>query len=92
MGKPQHDPAFGDRLDALLKARGLSWADLARLTGLSRAGLSRWKLGETAPTWESVQLVAKALGLPLDALASPTLALPAATPTPRKGRPPRKPT
>jgi transcriptional regulator with XRE-family HTH domain len=87
MGKPRERKDFGPRLDAILKARGISWAALADAAGLTREAVYRWKSGEVTPSWDSVQLVARALGAPFDALADPSLTPPKRAAPRRRGRP-----
>jgi transcriptional regulator with XRE-family HTH domain len=90
MGKPRERKDFGPRLDAILKAKGVSWAALADAAGVSREAAYRWKKGEVAPTWDSVQLVARALGVSFDDLADPSLTPPKRAAPRRRGRPRRK--
>ena len=55
--------AFADRLKAVREAAGLSQYALAKLSGLSKQAMSRLELGNNEPTWETVQLLAVALGV-----------------------------
>lgn len=58
---------FTARLLALRTAAGLSIPDLARLSGISDDAIRKWESGDRAPTWEGVQKLATALGVPTDA-------------------------
>ncbi|RYG48830.1 XRE family transcriptional regulator [bacterium] len=68
---------FGSHVDvgmvlrAMRERRGLAQADLAGRLGVSQAAVSKWELGEAAPSVETVH----ALGFALGALAEETLAL-----------------
>jgi DNA-binding XRE family transcriptional regulator len=59
---------FHETLAALRTAAGLSVPDLARKSGLSDDTLRRWEAGDPKrlPTWEAVQKLAAALGVPTD--------------------------
>lgn len=54
------------RLRALRERAGLTVADLARATGLSRAALYNLENGDSRPTWDAVQRLADALGVSTD--------------------------
>lgn len=56
---------FARRLRELREAAGVSVAELAERTGLSRAALYNLENG-AAPSWETVQLIARALSVPTD--------------------------
>ena len=58
---------FQARLTALRTAAGLSIPDLARASGLSDDVLRQYEKGTRGPSWESVQMIAKALAVPTDA-------------------------
>lgn len=61
------DPVtFAARLRALRARAGLTVADLARQTGLSRAALYNLENGDSKPTWDAVQRIADALGATTD--------------------------
>lgn len=72
MGYYQHraarklPPSFPARLIALRTAAGLSIPNLARASGLSDDVLRQYETGKRRPTWDSVQQIAKALGVPTD--------------------------
>lgn len=58
--------SFGERLKALRETAGLSVAQLAKATDISRAALYNLENGDSRPTWDVVQSLAKALGVPTD--------------------------
>lgn len=60
---------FPARLAALRTAAGLSIPDLARASGLSDDAIRKWESGDPKrlPSWESIQKLATALGVPADA-------------------------
>jgi transcriptional regulator with XRE-family HTH domain len=80
---------FADRLRALREEAGLSQYALARQAGLSKQGLSRLELGEREPTWQTVQLLALALGVSCERFVDPGLKPPEAAPARPRGRPPK---
>lgn len=55
------------KLSALRTAAGLSVPDLARASGLSDDVLRQYESGARRPTWDSVQKLATAMGVPTDA-------------------------
>lgn len=59
---------FQIRLQKVLDERGLSQADLCRMTGLTTAGVSKYLTGQTKPTLEKAQLIAESLDMSLDEL------------------------
>lgn len=64
--QPVGDDDFAGRLARLRTAAGLSVPDLARKSGLSDDVLRRYEDGTRSPTWDSVQKLAAALGVPTD--------------------------
>lgn len=70
------DSDFGDRLRVAMEAKGLSAASLGSLCGVSPRMVQRLLAGERQPSFLFAQLFAKALGISLDDLADPGLALP----------------
>lgn len=61
---------FHEALTALRTAAGLSIPDLARASGLSDDAIRKWEAGDRAPTWDGVQKLAHALGVPTDTFRS----------------------
>jgi transcriptional regulator with XRE-family HTH domain len=60
---PRRLTPFVRRLRQLRKAAGLSQYELARRSGLTRQAISNLEKGNRAPTWETVCLLAKGLGV-----------------------------
>jgi transcriptional regulator with XRE-family HTH domain len=58
---------FADRLRALREQAGVSQYRLAFWTGLPRQTLSRLEQGAVQPSWATVQALAKALEVPVQA-------------------------
>jgi transcriptional regulator with XRE-family HTH domain len=52
---------FGQRLRALRIERGMTQEDLAKVTGFSTAFISQMERGINAPSFESLEMLAKAL-------------------------------
>lgn len=66
-------------LEALLKARGLSRAELARRVGVTRQAVSLWFRGERAePRGRHLVRVAEVLGVPVETVTRPLPCLGAA--------------
>jgi transcriptional regulator with XRE-family HTH domain len=78
---------FGNKLARLREAAGVSQYALAKMTGLTNQAVTYLEAGERQPTWETVQRLAKALGLDCTAFADEGLVLPVYKP----GKPGRKP-
>lgn len=57
-----------DRINAVLKERGLTGADLSRKIGLSTAVYSQWNTRKTKPSNKNLVRVAEALEVPVSAL------------------------
>lgn len=62
---------FPARLTTLRTAAGLSIPELARKSGLSDDAIRKHESGDRSPTWDAVQKLAKALGVPTDAFREP---------------------
>jgi transcriptional regulator with XRE-family HTH domain len=82
---------FGEMLVRLREAAGVSQYALAKMTGLSRQALSYLETEGGAPSWETVQKIARALGLSCAAFEDAGLELPEYKrgkpgPKPRQGR------
>jgi len=78
---------FGDRLKELIERRGLSQYAVAKLSGVSKQGLSKLVMGEREPTWETVQRLALALGVDCREFTDPGLAIPEDVEQLPRGRP-----
>ena len=59
-------PRVTNRLPALLRARALTWGDLARRTMLPRRVLARLRVPHANPRLEVAQRVADALGVAVE--------------------------
>src|SRR5262249_569986 len=81
--------AFGRRLRKARIAAGLSQGGLGGRIGLTRQSISYLELGEREPSWETVRLLARVLGVSLDEFDVNDLQLPE-PPAPRKRGRPRK--
>ena len=81
---------FAGRLCKLRERAGLTTYALAKKCGLSKQALYRLEEGKNEPAWQTVQLIAKALGLDCRAFVDPALVLPEDKPAASRGRP-RKP-
>lgn len=57
------DPSFRKRLKKLLREAGLTQYALAKKSGLSRQAISALAKGDSAPSWETVRRLARALGV-----------------------------
>lgn len=58
---------FGDRLKELREDAGLSQRQLAKITGVSNAAISRWESGRI-PTHKYLRKLSDALGVPISEL------------------------
>jgi transcriptional regulator with XRE-family HTH domain len=63
-------PDFGPRLKALREKAGLSGAQLAEKAGTSRQQVHQLERGDYRPSWDMVQALAAALGVPTDTFRS----------------------
>jgi DNA-binding XRE family transcriptional regulator len=83
MGK---DTTFAGRLKVLRRKAGLTQYALARKAGLSRQSLNQLERGDSEPAWQTVQLLALALGVATEEFRDMRLTLPDVEVRPR-GRP-----
>src|SRR5262245_38121524 len=79
--------SFGDKLKRLREAAGLSLNALADQCGLTRQALGYLEQGERAPSWDTVQRLALALGVTCQDFIDASLALPDVPPKKPTGRP-----
>jgi transcriptional regulator with XRE-family HTH domain len=79
--------AFAQRLRKQREAAGLSQYALAKRSGLSKQALSNLEAGSREPTWQTVQLLAAALGVDCRSFVDPALKPPEAEPMKPRGRP-----
>ena len=61
---------FHERLRRLMDDRGISQAQLCKLTGIATSAMSHYVRGETDPSFTKAIQIARALDVPLDALAT----------------------
>lgn len=57
--------AVADRIDALLKRKGMTQKELARLTHTSEAAVSKWLSGTHNFTFSTIGKISAALGAPI---------------------------
>jgi transcriptional regulator with XRE-family HTH domain len=77
---------FGLRLKELREKAGLTQPQLADKAGLSKGGIANIEQGIREPAWRTIQALATALGVSLEAFQEP----PSADAKPRsRGRPPK---
>lgn len=57
--------AIGQRISGILHERGISQNKLAKMAGLSQSGMSSILSGASRPREDTLQAIAKALGIPL---------------------------
>jgi transcriptional regulator with XRE-family HTH domain len=79
--------AFNERLQAAIDRAGLTAYALAQRSGVSKQSLSKLLQGTNAPSWETVQRLARALEVSYDDLADPGLAMPEEREPLPRGRP-----
>jgi len=53
---------FKERLEDLRKEKGLTWADIARATGLSHTAFTKWMAGTRLPNIDSIITLVKFFG------------------------------
>src|SRR5437870_4807619 len=79
---------FADRLRSIRERAGISQYRLAQLSGITKQSLSRLELGETQPSWDTVQKLAIALGVDCQEFIDPSLRTPSKqSPARPRGRP-----
>jgi transcriptional regulator with XRE-family HTH domain len=81
---------FARRLTALREQAGITMYRLAQITGITKQTISNLERGVGLPSWDSVQLLAKALGVSCEAFMSDDVQLPEPPPVGRPGPKPRK--
>ena len=80
---------FADALAAEVQKKGITLYRLAKEAGISTGMMSKLKAGSAQPSWETVQKIAKALGVTCEAFSQP-IDLPAVSEARGRGRPPGK--
>jgi transcriptional regulator with XRE-family HTH domain len=86
-GSKMASQVFSEKLRQVREAAGLSAYALAKASGLSKQAVSTLESGASKPSWETVQKLAKALGVGCDAFMDGSLELPALTEPVKRGRP-----
>src|SRR3954449_12274867 len=62
MAEPMRN-RFGGWLEASMRSRGLTQAQLARSVGVADTQVSRWRRGQVVPTVQYLQRIADAFGV-----------------------------
>jgi transcriptional regulator with XRE-family HTH domain len=83
----QMGQTFGERLRQLREGAGLTQPELAGKAGMHRMGVAKLEQGVRQPSWDTVQRLARALGLTCSAFEGTAPAEAAARPAPARGRP-----
>ncbi len=78
---------FAGRLRELRETADMTTYALAKKCGLTKQALYRLEQGSSEPTWQTVQLLARALGVDCTAFIDPTLRPPEAELSRPRGRP-----
>jgi transcriptional regulator with XRE-family HTH domain len=69
-GKKGVEPSgFAERLKALREASGLSQGELAEKAGMNLWGIAKIEQGHREPSWQTVLVLAEALGVGVEAFA-----------------------
>jgi transcriptional regulator with XRE-family HTH domain len=84
---PKKEETFADRLQALRKRAGVTQYRLAQLSGVSKQTLSRLELGTAQPSWDTVQALARGLGIEVGAFVIESAAPAVVEPARPRGRP-----
>ncbi len=79
--------SFAERLRSVRQRAGLSSYALAKLSGLTKQSLSQLERGENKPSWETVQLLAAALGVDCREFTDPSVKPPPPVEAKPRGRP-----
>ncbi len=78
---------FAEKLKRLRESAGLSQQQLADRAGMNRFGVAKLEQGVREPSWATVQVLAKALGVDCLAFADAPGESVVAVPEPKRGRP-----
>jgi transcriptional regulator with XRE-family HTH domain len=82
---------FADRLHSLREGAGVSQYRLGQLSQVSKQTLSRLELGLASPSWETVQALARGLGVSVEAFVIEPGNPPEVPPVKSPGRPRKSP-
>jgi FXSXX-COOH protein len=66
---PTPDPALAAAIRRMREERGMTREALAFRSGLTTGSVARVELSQSVPSWDTVRLLAKALGVTLAQLA-----------------------
>jgi transcriptional regulator with XRE-family HTH domain len=78
---------FADRLRAARERAGITPYRLAQVSGITKQAISRLEAGNTQPTWETVQALARALGVSCEAFVTAPAGQPEPVQPKPRGRP-----
>jgi len=81
------EETFASRLQTLRERAGFTQYRLAQLSGVSKQTLSRLEMGTTQPSWDTVQALARGLGVEVGAFAIESAAPVPVEPARPRGRP-----
>ncbi len=80
-------PVFARRLKELRLAAKMTQKELAERAGMHLGGIFKLEQGVNRPSWDTVQLLARVLGVDCRAFVDPDLQPPAAEPPkPKRGK------
>jgi transcriptional regulator with XRE-family HTH domain len=82
---------FADRLKEEREKKGVSAYALSKSCGLSRQALNKLEAGLRQPAWDTVQRIARALGLDCTAFADESIDMPEPAAPAKRGRPRKQP-
>lgn len=88
---PSGSNSLAEKLKAIREKAGLSQYELAKRAGLSKQAISRLEIESYQTSWETVQRLAKALGIECCAFKDADLTIPGQQPPGQKGRRKKKP-
>src|SRR5262245_56108244 len=86
---PRKKDTLGARLTAAREAAGISQYRLAQISGVTKQSISKIERDETSPSWETVILLAKALGVSCEAFVTDDVQPPEPPPVKRPGPKPK---
>lgn len=67
---------FADNLKVIMTEKGISQADLSKLTGIGRSSISQYLSGKNVPTPERKAVIAEAIGVQTEELDRPEVKIP----------------
>lgn len=81
------EKTFAGRLKEERERKGLSIYALAKSSGMSKQALGKLEAGKRQPAWDTVQVIAKALGVSCEVFVDASIELPKEKPAKPVGRP-----